>query len=339
MSINCQSLNVKFSKIKLLIDTFAEYGKPIQVLCIKKTGFENTNLIDMGQFHIDNYHLLTKNRYACDHGGLACYIHKNWNYTIQLTLVESPYWEKMFVEISNPDNPKSTFTVGNFYRPPHIAVAQITSFIDYFAEKLAHFNTREKFYICGDFNINLLSLSSNEHVRNYFEGILSSGFLPTITLPTRLSVNSTLIDNILLNKQEHLNFAGILDYEISDHQMTLINANLMPPTEKNKNVTIYSHNDESISKFRNDIIDKRIFNRLNKDLHSNPNANYNLLESEIVHSMNPPLGIKIVKFNKKKHKRDPWITYGILKSVNQKNLLFKRMKKTNVESPLYDDRK
>ena len=55
--------------------------------------------------------------------------------------------------------------------------------------------------------------------------------------------------------------------------------------------------------------------------------------------MNSHLGIKIVKFNKKKHKRDPWITYGILKSVNQKNLLFKRMKKTNVESPLYDDRK
>ena len=67
--------------------------------------------------------------------------------------------------------------------------------------------------------------------------------------------------------------------------MTLSNANLMPLTEK-KYVTIYSHNDVSISKFRNDIIDKRIFNRLNRDLHSNPNANYNLLESEIVDSMN-----------------------------------------------------
>ena len=54
---------------------------------------------------------------------------------------------------------------------------------------------------------------------------------------------------------------------------------------------------------------------------------------------NSNLGIKIVKFNKKKHKRDPWITYGILKSVNQKNILFKRIKKTNVESPLYNDRK
>ena len=70
----------------------------------------------------------------------------------------------MFAEISNPDNPKTTFTVGNFYRPPHIAVAQLTSFIDCFAEKLAQFNTNEKFYICGDININLLSLCSYKNI-------------------------------------------------------------------------------------------------------------------------------------------------------------------------------
>ena len=173
-------LSVDKTRTKQKIEIIVEF-KIVNILYTSNTACISlliqifyTYLIDMGQFHIDNYHLLTKNRYASDHGGLACYIHKNWNYTIKPTLVESPYWEEMFVEISNPDNPKSTFTVGNFYRPPHIAVAQLTSFIDYFAEKLEHFNTREKFYICGDFNINLLSLSSNEHVRNYFEGILSS---------------------------------------------------------------------------------------------------------------------------------------------------------------------
>ena len=34
----------------------------------------------------------------------------------------------------------------------------------------------------------------------------------------------------LIHNKEHLNFTGILDCKISDHQMTLINANLMPPT-------------------------------------------------------------------------------------------------------------
>ena len=72
----------------------------------------------MGQFHIDNYHLLTQNLDASDHGGLTCYVQKNWSYTIKPALVESPYWDGMFVEISNPDKPKSKFSLGNFYRQP-----------------------------------------------------------------------------------------------------------------------------------------------------------------------------------------------------------------------------
>ena len=41
---------------------------------------EDSEIIDMIQFHIDNYHLLANNRYASAHGGLAIYIHKNWNF-------------------------------------------------------------------------------------------------------------------------------------------------------------------------------------------------------------------------------------------------------------------
>ena len=52
MSLNCQSLNAKFSNIKLMIDLFAESNKPIQVLCLQETWLENVNLLDMGQFHI-----------------------------------------------------------------------------------------------------------------------------------------------------------------------------------------------------------------------------------------------------------------------------------------------
>ena len=75
--------------------------------------------------------------------------------------------------------------------------------------------TRENTFVSGD--INLLS-TANEHHSSYLEGILSSGFLPTITLPTRLSKNSTLIYNIFINKPEKLKL-GILNNEISDHQI------------------------------------------------------------------------------------------------------------------------
>ena len=82
MSLNCQSLHAKFSQIELLVDTFTENNTPIQVLCLQETWFENSELIDLGLYQIENYHLVTKNRYARAHGGLTLYIFRNWNYKV-----------------------------------------------------------------------------------------------------------------------------------------------------------------------------------------------------------------------------------------------------------------
>ena len=108
----------------------------------------------------------------------------------------------MFVELTNPANPSKTkFTVGNFYRPPHATVAQLKLFINCFTQRLTILNSCETIFVCGDYNINFLSLNTDEHTGSYFDGILSSGFIPTITLPTRISDRSTLIDNSLLTNR------------------------------------------------------------------------------------------------------------------------------------------
>ena len=145
----------------------------------------------------------------------------------------------MYVDITDPIDPsKIKFTVGNIYRPPHSSIHQLASFIEYFSQKLALFSARANTFICGDYNINLLTLHSNEYTSNYFDGILSSGFLPAITLPTWISTNSSLIDNIFVNKQGITNFAAILEDEISDHQVIAININLISPENKTKYITI-----------------------------------------------------------------------------------------------------
>ena len=260
ISLNCQSLNAKFPDIKLLLDTFEEANKPVQVLCLQETWIENSDLIDMAQFHIENYHLVTKNRHASAHGGLAFYIHKNWNFKTMTDTIESLHWEEMFVELTNPANlSKTKFTDGNFYRPPHATVAQLKLFINCFTQRLAMLNSCETIFVCGDYNINLLSLNTDEHTGSYFDGILSSGFLPTIALPTRISERSTLIDNIFSNKQEKINFAGILINEISDHQAVIVNIHQTLPSNKTKYITIYSNSAESKMNFRNDIASKNIY--------------------------------------------------------------------------------
>ena len=46
---------------------------------------------------------------------------------------------------------------------------------------------------------------------------------------------------------------------------------------------------------------------------------------------NKHLPKKVVRFNKKKHKKAKWLTNGILKSINTKDTMYKTLIKTNIE--------
>ena len=109
------------------------------------------------------------------------------------------------------------------------------------------------------------------------------------------------------------------------------------PPQTTVYVTIFSNSEHSIQSFKNDFECKDIYERLNKDPNADPNENYAMLEAAITESMNAHLEKKIVKFNRKKHIKDPWMTYGILKSVNHKNKLYKNLMKINKDLPLFDN--
>ena len=112
----------------------------------------------------------------------------------------------------------------------------------------------------------------------------------------------------------------------------------MPPS-KTKFITIYSNTAESKINFKNDISSKRIYDKLDKNLHADPNINYNILEKKIINSIETHMQKKTVKFNRRKHKRDPWITFGILRSVNKKNQLYRTLKQTKMNLEIYEIRK
>ena len=103
------------------------------------------------------------------------------------------------------------YIVGNIYRLPNELVSDITTFNEEFAETLDILHTkRTPTYLCGDFNIDLLKIHQKPNYCTFYDNLISSGYLPRISLPTRLTEHSaTLIDNI---------FSTVLD----DHKSGVI---------------------------------------------------------------------------------------------------------------------
>lgn len=84
------------------------------------------------------------------------------------------------------------------YRAPG---SSLEVFNEKFHELLIDLNSRNKsVYICGDFNIDLLHYENHRSTQEFVDNIFSTGFVPLITKPSRVTEHSaTLIDNILTN--------------------------------------------------------------------------------------------------------------------------------------------
>ena len=76
---------------------------------------------------------------------------------------------------------------------------------------------------------------------------------------------------------------------------------------------------------------------LNRNIHAtDPNENYEVLEQTLKEVYNECFPERIVRFNVKKHKKTPWITTGILNSINRRNKLYKVLKQTKTDAISYE---
>ncbi len=334
MSLNCYSLSAKYEYIRALVDKFMDSNCPIQALALQESWFSNET--DLALYNIPGYHIISVGHHASQRGGLVIYLHENWNYKIIDENSNSTIWEKLIIEINDPnDSARASIILGNIYRPPKANRAQFDVFMDEFSStlhKYQHNSTHT--YIGGDYNINMLAINESLFASEFLDHVLAAGYIPTITLPTRLGENSTLIDNIFTNNLGEIS-AGILNDHISDHQAVIILAKETLPHKVTKYITIRKNDEQSKLKFCTTFQNKDVLLHLNRDLHSDPNINYDMLEFALKDSVNECMPTKVVKFNKKKHKRNPWITFGIIQSINQRNKIYKKLKQTNVESNAY----
>ena len=75
--------------------------------------------------------------------------------------------------------------------------------------------------------------------------------------------------------------------------------------------------------------------QLDQSVNADPNANYNKVERNITNSNDKHLPVKKVRFRKYKHKLNPWISAGIIRSIKTRDKLFRKYKSTPENDPGY----
>ena len=130
-------------------------------------------------------------------------------------MYEPKLLESAFIEIINPKT--SNDIIGVVYRHPSMPVDH---FNDVHIRPLITKLSLEKdknIHIAGDFNVNLLNVSSHASSSEFFDIMSSNHLLPTISVPTKLnsSGNHSLIDNIYTNVFNPDIISGNITFNVS----------------------------------------------------------------------------------------------------------------------------
>ena len=132
------------------------------------------------------------NQVGHGHCGLIVYVHKRSKEIVIENANTS--WDYLCVQLSHNSPNSRKYILCNVYRLPCYLAADIDLFNAEFCGLLRTVKHRNSsVLICSDFNIDLLSVTSNRHVNEYFDDVISSGFFPKITLPTRIQENSNTL--------------------------------------------------------------------------------------------------------------------------------------------------
>ena len=95
-------------------------------------------------------------------------------------------------------------------------------------------------------------------------------------------------------------------------------------------------NDAAINNFRSELSEIDMSSLLNANLATDPNTDYEKFEKIITKTYDKHFPEKRVKFDKYKHKRSNWITSDILKSIEFRDKLYKRLKICSPDNGEYD---
>ena len=342
-SLNAQSLPAKFDKIKIAL----EYWLHEKSLEFTTLNFSESWLkadkdknVDVTNFPINGYQAFAAGATCSSHGGVISYVKESLEVEVKLKF-GSKFWDGIFLHIKGEGI--KPFILCNIYRAPKNDNYSIECFLKEFTPILQSFcKTHKNVVVCGDFNLDLIRVNQREKISDFLHFMLSLGLCPKITLPTRFAkYSASLLDHIFVkNEDDFLNAttkSGILHSAISDHCgcFSFISNSKLKQTHKT-HVDIVANDQQSMNKFIDSISKSNLMLEIDRDVFSDPNLTYAQIERHLISYIDRYLPTKRVKFNKYKHKKSPWITIGLLKSIHSRDNLYRRWKSKAPASHLYN---
>jgi len=262
-------------------------------------------------------------------GGVLIYVKKGINFKprIDLNLYKSKELESYFIEIVNQK--QSNDIVGVIYRHPCMSEEVFNEeYLKQLADKLSTQN--KNIFIAGDFNFNLLNVSSHAETFEFFDTMMSNFLLPVITIPTKINRgHNTLIDNIFTNHLHPDTKSGNLLMNLSDGHLPSFM--VMPKQNQNhlpKKHNTFCRNSKNFdgNNFINDYRDINwddVINVAKNDVNfslENFLSKFNVL-------LDKHLPNKKMTQKQFKQKYKPWISNEVIHKISDKNKILKKIVK------------
>ena len=233
---------------------------------------------------------------------------------------------------NNNDNTNKKINILGIYRPPDGNVHTFTDLID---NVINHNSlTMTETIITGDFNICLLNENHSMITSNFINMMRANFFRPIITRPTRFKENTaTVIDHIWVNSVTKID-GHIFYCNITDHCPIFCRLNV-PFIEKNDRIRIKFRDMSQTNRQKYDEMLRNI--NWNHHLSSITDTNrqtLNLIELlENCYNLCFPIMTKLIGI---KRLQKPWITKGLLKSIQTKHKLYVRVRQRNLDAHVYN---
>lgn len=307
--VNIRSLPKNYEKLQLLLRMLPHQP---HIICVSETWLDR-DLVD--SFKINNYRLECSSPSAFRGKGSAMFIRNNIQYKRRPDLESDKLeFQTVFLELKINN---SCVILGSVYRSPSYPLEE---FLEYLEPVMNLINLDSKLCVIGgDFNVDILKHQSSGQASLFLNTFATLGLSPGISLPTRISAESkSLIDNFFFNDISVVKNTGVMISDVSDHlpihiQLNINISNKVPAPSKSELC-----------------FDFRKIDSLNEILARKFTGFDNFTEVENASKfLIDTVNTEITKLSRKKADRrnipvQPWISHGLLQSINTKNKLHKK---------------